>query len=164
MSLVPSISYLYLLEISRNERSIDVALKFAKGKLVEHLQWDENSILFGKLEALQNPNGDYTVSLLLKEIDGERTFCLNFDSKLLLDDQAFFGSVDNTADGVQLFADQEGGYSVYIYQDGRDYTQALYDHLLTYNDWALKNGYLQVERSSISIKSICEAFPQLSHN
>jgi hypothetical protein len=163
MRNVPATSYLHLLEISRDGKRIKVALVFASGQLGNQLNWNDNPVMFGYLEAKPSSDGSYNLTLTLTEDGGERTIDLNFNANFLFDDQAFFGSVNNTADGIQLFADQEGGYPVYIYQDGQDYTKDLYNHLLNYNDWAIENGYPQVERSQITANSICEAFPQTAY-
>lgn len=152
------------METSRDDNRIYVVLNYVNGDLGRQLNWDDGSIMFGYLEARPRTDRGYDLMLVLKKDGGEQKLNLIFEAKFLFDDQAFFGSVNNSADGVQLFADQEGGYPIYIYQDGQDYTEALYNHLLSYNDWSLENGYPQVERSQISVSSICEAFPQTAYN
>lgn len=159
MSNVPVTSRLHLLETSRDGKKIHVALVFVEGTLGSELNWTDNSVMVGDLEAKPRPDGGYDLTLTLKEDSGEHKLDLNVNANFLFDDQAFFGSVNDSVDGIMLFADQEGGYRIDIYLEGQDYTKALYNHLLTYNDWALKNGYPQKERSQISVNSICEAFP-----
>ena len=163
MRNVTATSYLHLLEISRDGKRIKVALVFASGQLGNQLNWKDNLVMYGYLEGKPSSDGSYNLTLTLTEDGGERTIDLAFKANFLYNDQVFIGSINNTADGVQLFADQEGGYPIYIYQDGQDFTEDLYNHLLSYNDWALENGYPQMERSHVSVNSICEAFPQSAY-
>jgi hypothetical protein len=161
---VPATTYLYLVETGRTAKRIHVSLAFASGVLDSKLNWTNNSSMFGYLEAKPSSQSGYDLAVNLKENGSDISLDLVIEAKLLFEDQAFFGSIKNSNDGIQLFSDQEGGYSAYIYKDGQDYTEALYSHLLSYNNWALENGYPQIERRQLPVNTICEAFPQTTSN
>ena len=163
MRNVSATSYLHLLETGRGDNRIYVTLDYVNGDLGRQLNWGDGSVMHGYLEAQTRPDGCYYLMLVLNADGGKQKLDLIFEANFLFDDQAFLGKVNGSTDGIQFFSDQEGGYAAYIYKDGQHYTESWYNHLLGYNDWAIKNGYPLLERSQMVVNSICEAFPQAAY-
>lgn len=158
MQLTPN-STLHLLEKGRGENFIKVCVSLATGELARVFEDSGSNDITGEITADRNSDVYYQLSLLLKTENGERVLDLTTVARLLMDDQAFFGSDCKSSNGIMLFADQEGGYRVDFYNDGNDYVESWYNHLVGYSEWAAKNGYPVMERSLYIPNTICEAFP-----
>lgn len=157
-SITPSVS-VRLTETGRGAKAIFVVPSVAIGTKVNNLELTDDLKLLGLLSGKVTNDSDFKISILLKDPDTTQYHLTEIDAKFLPGDLVFFGHQCGTDDGIILYSDQEGGYILDIYKGNRNYTEAWYNHLLRYNDWSLKNGYPQVERTEPNIRTICDAFP-----